>query len=104
MYLSCFFKVPNQPHQIEITTQIQTIPEFVQEHITLGDHLRRRRPEFSLYQKEVAIQIGVTTSTIWDWEHGPTIDKYIVPHVLDFLGLRPDGNSEAGKADYCLKS
>ena len=63
--------------------------EFTQEAITLGDHLRRRRLELGLYQKDVAVRIGVTASTIWNWEHGWTIGKRFVPLIVDFLGYRP---------------
>ncbi|MBN1957555.1 MAG: helix-turn-helix domain-containing protein [Desulfuromonadales bacterium] len=63
--------------------------ELTEEPITLGDHLRRRRFELGLYQKDVAKQIGVTTSTIWNWEHGRTIDKRFVPLIENFLGYRP---------------
>jgi DNA-binding XRE family transcriptional regulator len=42
-----------------------------------------------LYQKDVAVQIGVTSSTIWNWEHGWTIDKRFVPLIVDFLGYHP---------------
>ncbi len=37
---------------------------------TIGDHLRVRRLEMGLIQSEVAQRIGVTVSTIWNWESG----------------------------------
>ncbi len=57
----------------------------MQDPVTLGDHLRRRRLELGLYQKDVGIQIGVTASTIWNWEHGWTVDS----RVIVFLGYNP---------------
>jgi len=51
--------------------------------------LRRRRLELGLYQKDVAVQIGVTTSTIWNWEHGWAIDLRYIPCVIEFLGYNP---------------
>jgi len=42
-----------------------------------------------LYQKDVAAQIGVTTSTIWNWEHNWTIDLRYFPRVFKFLGYNP---------------
>ncbi|HKL24831.1 MAG TPA: helix-turn-helix transcriptional regulator [Desulfuromonadales bacterium] len=74
---------------MEILLQIQQPPELTQEPVTLGDHLRRRRLELGLYQKDVAIQIGVTASTIWNWEHGLTIDLRYIPSVIKFLGYNP---------------
>ncbi|MBN1958577.1 MAG: helix-turn-helix transcriptional regulator [Desulfuromonadales bacterium] len=74
---------------MEIPLKIQPPEELVKEPVTLGDHLRRRRLELGLYQKDVAIQIGVTASTIWNWEHGWKIDKRFVSLIVDFLGYRP---------------
>jgi len=31
----------------------------------------------------------VTTSTIWNWEHGWTIDLRYIPGVIAFLGYNP---------------
>jgi len=42
-----------------------------------------------LYQKDVAEQIGVTTSSIWNWEHNWTIDLRYIPRVIKFLGYNP---------------
>jgi transcriptional regulator with XRE-family HTH domain len=75
--------------QIEIPLQIPAIPEFAQEPVTLGEHLRRRRLELGLYQKDVAAQIGVTPSTIWNWEHRWTVDLRYTPRVIAFLGYNP---------------
>jgi len=75
--------------KIEIPLKIPAPPELTQKPATLGDHLRRRRFELGLYQKNVAAQIGVTTSTIWNWEHGWTIDPRYIPRVIAFLGYNP---------------
>ena len=90
--MNIFYKFSNSqetPHKIEIPLQIQPPEELVKEPVTLGEHLRRRRLELGLYQKEVAIQIGVTTSTIWNWEHGWIIDLRHIPRVIEFLGYNP---------------
>lgn len=76
-------------YKIEIPLKLPTPPEFSQEPVTLGDHLRRRRFQLGLYQKDVALQIGVTASTIWNWEHGWTIDLRFMPRVIEFLGYNP---------------
>jgi transcriptional regulator with XRE-family HTH domain len=51
--------------------------------------LRRRRLELGLHQKDVAARLGVTTSTIWNWEHGWTVDYRYFPQLLVFLGYNP---------------
>jgi DNA-binding XRE family transcriptional regulator len=40
--------------------------------VTLGDHLRKRRLDVGLFQKDVAVAIGVDTMTICNWEKGRT--------------------------------
>jgi transcriptional regulator with XRE-family HTH domain len=43
-----------------------------------------------LYQKDVAVQIGVTTSTIWNWENNwSSITLSCMPKVITFLGYNP---------------
>jgi len=76
-------------YKIETPLTIQLPIELTKEPVTLGDHLRRRRLELGLYQKDVAEQIGVTTSTIWNWEHGWTVDPCYMPRVIEFLNYNP---------------
>ncbi|MEE4254333.1 MAG: helix-turn-helix transcriptional regulator [Desulfuromusa sp.] len=53
--------------------------------------MRRRRLELGLYQKDVAAQIGVTTSSIWNWENGwSSISLSCMPKVIEFLGYNPN--------------
>jgi transcriptional regulator with XRE-family HTH domain len=91
--LNIFYKFSNSqntPHKIEIPLQIQLPEEIVKEPVTLGEHLRRRRFELGLYQKDVAVQIGVTTSTIWNWENNwSSITLSCMPKVIEFLGYNP---------------
>jgi DNA-binding XRE family transcriptional regulator len=75
-------------YKIEIPLQISS-PEFAQEPVTLGYHLRRRRLELDLYQKDVASRLGVTASTIWNWEHGWNVDLRYIPRIIAFLGYNP---------------
>ena len=90
--MNIFYKFSNSqntPHKIEIPLKIQTPKELTEEPVTLGDHLRRRRLELGLYQRDAAVKIGVTASTIWNWEHGWTIDLRHIPQVIEFLGYNP---------------
>jgi transcriptional regulator with XRE-family HTH domain len=53
----------------------------------LGDHLRKRRPDLGLFQKDVALTIGVDTMTICNWEKdrgGPEL--HFIPRIINFLG------------------
>jgi len=75
--------------KIAIPLKIPRPIEFLQEPVTLDDHLRRRRLELGLYQKDVAAEIGVTTSTIWNWEHGWSIDQRYLPRIIAFLNYNP---------------
>ncbi|MEX0812319.1 MAG: helix-turn-helix transcriptional regulator [Chitinophagales bacterium] len=57
---------------------------------TIGDHIRKKRLDLGLYQKDVAQIIGVTTDTITFWEKGrskPTIKQ--MPKIITFLGYNP---------------
>jgi len=57
---------------------------------TIGDHLRKRRLDLKLFQKDVANQLGVTTSTITNWEKNRTSPRlYLMPKVFEFLGYFP---------------
>ena len=65
-------------------------PAYPDELRTLGDHIRNKRLDLGLYQKDVARIIGVTTDTITYWEKGraePGI-RYM-PRIVDFLGYIP---------------
>ena len=84
-----FSKETKTPHKIEIPLQKQVAVELTQEPVTLGDHLRRHRLELGLYQKDVSIQIGTTTSSIWNWENGSSIALRLIPKVIKFLGYNP---------------
>jgi len=57
---------------------------------TLGDHIRARRLDLGLLQREVAGIIGVTTDTITNWEKGR--NQPLHGHFLKinkFLGYSP---------------
>jgi len=58
---------------------------------TLGDHLRKRRLDLKLFQKEVAQRIGVEEATIWNWENNwSSPSLYYIPKIIEFLGYVPD--------------
>jgi transcriptional regulator with XRE-family HTH domain len=56
----------------------------------LGDHIRKRRLDLGLLQKQVAKKIGVDESTIYNWERQRTLPeiRFIAP-IIEFLGYDP---------------
>jgi transcriptional regulator with XRE-family HTH domain len=56
----------------------------------LGDHIRKRRLELRLHQKDVAVIVNATTSTVTSWEKGRTHPRlYLLPKIFDFLKYNP---------------
>ncbi|WP_407919120.1 helix-turn-helix domain-containing protein [Desulforhopalus singaporensis] len=74
-------------------TKISQLPKntkYPQNINSLGDHIRKRRLDLELEQKEVAKIIDVTESCIWNWENNryePRISHY--PAIMNFLGYCP---------------
>ena len=57
---------------------------------TLGDHLRKRRLDLGLLQKEVAEQLGVDTASIVNWESNEVQPMvHCLPGIFAFLGHNP---------------
>jgi len=56
---------------------------------TIGEHLRKKRMELGLYQREAGSKIGVGASSIWNWEHGVEPELVYIPRIIDFLGYVP---------------
>ena len=58
--------------------------------ITLGQHLKKRRMELGLLQKEVAERLGLDECTVGNWEKDrtyPTV-RYL-PRLIGYLGYNP---------------
>jgi DNA-binding XRE family transcriptional regulator len=57
---------------------------------SIGEHIRKRRMDLRLMQKNVADMIGVSECTIYIWEKGKSQPetKYM-PEIIDFLGYVP---------------
>jgi transcriptional regulator with XRE-family HTH domain len=56
----------------------------------VGDHLRKRRLDLKIFQKDVGKLLGVTTSSVTNWEKNrvrPSL-RYI-PRIISFLGYNP---------------
>jgi transcriptional regulator with XRE-family HTH domain len=62
----------------------------------LGDHLRKRRLDLGLLQREVADKIGVHKTTIHNWETIRTSPQLrLIPRIIAFLSYCPY-NTESG--------
>ncbi len=63
---------------------------------TLGDHVRKRRLDLGLLQRQVARKVGAHLATITNWETGKTEPELkFLPAVIAFLGFdpRPEGRT-----------
>ena len=45
--------------------------------------------DLGLLQREVAEIIGVTESSVWNWEHGTDPELHYNPRIIKFLGYIP---------------
>jgi len=56
----------------------------------LGDHLKKRRLDLKLLQREVAQKLGVDKTSIHNWERGhATPSLCFMPRIIEFLGYTP---------------
>jgi len=68
---------------------------YPQELKTLGDHLRKRRLDLRLLQREAAEEIRVDGTSIYNWENNRTSPSLrFVPKIVEFLGYVPYDISE----------
>jgi transcriptional regulator with XRE-family HTH domain len=67
-----------------------SLPQYPKEFKTIGDHLRKKRLDLKLTQKEVAKQIGVDETTILNWELARTCPELKnLPNLIKFIGYLP---------------
>ncbi|OGQ13087.1 MAG: hypothetical protein A2026_07180 [Deltaproteobacteria bacterium RBG_19FT_COMBO_46_12] len=62
---------------------------------TIGDHIRKRRMDLKLTQKEVAEKLGVDKTAIQFWENNrvkPSLGN--IPKIIEFLGYDPLGEEK----------
>jgi len=62
----------------------------------LGEHLRKRRLELQLSQKEAGRTLGRSWRTVFNWENGktkPAVES--IPSIIEFLGRDPFGNADS---------
>jgi len=79
---------------------IKGIPKVIR---SLGDHIRKKRLESGLFQKEVAVLLHVSEDTVTYWENGravPMINHY--PRIVSFLGYNPFFNTSESFSDRII--
>ena len=75
---------------VRLTTRKPDNPTYPKAVKTLGDHLRKRRMDLGLLQREVALQLGVDPMSVNSWEVGRTVPQVrFIPAVITFLGYDP---------------
>jgi transcriptional regulator with XRE-family HTH domain len=75
---------------VPLTFQWVRPKDYPENPQSLGEHLRKRRIEQGLIQKQVATRLGVNTWTYILWEQDrsqPTVRYY--PAIFNFLGYEP---------------
>jgi len=56
----------------------------------MGDHIRKRRLDLGLFQKDVAKSIGADICSLYNWERGRAEPKArFLPGIIAFLGYDP---------------
>jgi len=57
---------------------------------TLGQHIRKKRAQLRIMQKEVALRIDVSEDCITNWENERSIPQIqFYPRIVQFLGYNP---------------
>jgi len=75
---------------ITLKAQKPLIPQYPTEIKTLGDHLRKRRLDLKLFQREAAEIIGVSKSGYENWETNRLNPMFwYYPKIIEFLGYLP---------------
>lgn len=65
-------------------------PGYSRSPQTIGDHIRKRRFDLRLTQREVAERIRVNKATVQFWENNrvePSLS--LIPKIIEFLGYDP---------------
>src|SRR5690606_30970241 len=57
---------------------------------TLGQHIRKRRMDLGLFQKDIAEIVGTSIDSITFWENGRAQPQiHFFPKIISFLGYYP---------------
>jgi transcriptional regulator with XRE-family HTH domain len=86
------FSQPGQPMKLVLPQSYDTgrVVRILTEVNTVGDHIRRKRLDLKMLQREVAERIGVGQTSVFKWEAN-TVSPEIrcMPAIIRFLGYNP---------------
>ena len=91
------FSQPDQPMPLVLPQSYSTgsVIRIPVKPRTVGDHIRLRRLGLKLLQKDVAEQLGLDKTSIFNWEGNKSSPEIrYMPAIIDFLGYDPlpEGN------------
>ena len=73
----------------------------LEENAPIGQHIRKKRLDLKLLQREVADLVGITEECMTNWENGKSVPQIqYMPKLIQFLGYNPlelDDNTLAGR-------
>lgn len=76
--------------RIQLCAEKPMRPEYPKAVITLGDHIRKKRLDLNLFQKQAAEMIGVSEGTLMTWETHKYVPQIAhLPKIIKFLGYVP---------------
>ena len=86
------FYEPDQPMPLALpqsysTGRLVRIPTVPQ---TVGDHIRKKRLGLKMHQREVADELGVDKTSVFNWEANTSAPEIrYMPAIIRFLGYNP---------------
>jgi DNA-binding XRE family transcriptional regulator len=88
----------------EYFSDYQSDTRYPKTPTTIGEHIRKRRLDLNLFQKEVAKIIGVSEDSVTYWETSRSYPQIRhIPSIVSFLGYNPFKTNSAGLADQVKK-
>ena len=82
------YNFPELFYTLELTLNLVELdPTYPKEPHTVGEHIRKRRLDLGLLQRQLAKQLGVNETTVHNWETSVTQpETRLIPKVIEFLG------------------
>jgi transcriptional regulator with XRE-family HTH domain len=75
---------------VRLKTKKPKPPNYPKYLKSIGVHIRKKRLDLVLPQRDVAAQIGVSQNTIYNWERNATSPQvHDLPGIIQFLGYNP---------------
>ncbi len=75
---------------LRLSAPIPPDPAYPTKLVTVGNHIRKRRLDLGLLQREVATKVGISNQTLQYWEAGRHEPEFrYLPAIIRFLGYDP---------------